>query len=200
MWKRIIVLAVLLFAATAAYSQEWRVELGTGVQPLHMGFGDVPASTFKNELAEKGQAIDDNYGFFPNVFVSGVWQYRERWELVLTGDVSWSHHRLIQKEQFGFDHYGRPRYTRFRQEELGMKDSSPLASATLQWRRLWNPYDAVKTYSAIGFGFNTGTKYFFTPSVTLLGLRVGGDHLYGFLEAPISPYGTFAVGGLGWTF
>ena len=201
MRMRIIAVAILLLSSAVSHAQQWRVEIGTGLQPLHMGFiGNIPSPAAEERLAEQGQRLDERDGFFPNIFISGVWNYTEHWELVLTGDYCWSHHRVIQYGQFGIDPQGRPRYN-LREWSKGRRiDSSPIASATLQWRRLLNPRNAVKAYSAIGLGINSGSSFIFTPSVTLIGLRYGGRHIYGYLEAPLSPYATFVAGGLGWSF
>lgn len=192
--------AALLFASATAFAQDWRLEVGGGVQPLHMGFWHMsPSEKVEKQLFDKGQSIDTGTGFYPSVTVSGVWHYKECWELVLTGDVCWSHHQIMQYEQFGTDPAGKPRYDMRKRTAAGMIDSSPVYSATLHWRYLWIPEGIVNLYSGIGFGLIAGPNVFVSPSVTLLGLRVGGRHLYGFVEAPIGPYATFAAGGLGWT-
>ena len=201
MKRRLAIIAVLLFVTANAFAQDWRLETGYGIQPLHMGFPwTSPSYTAASQLAEQGQEIDTQYGFYPNVIISVAWQYLDWCEVVLTGNVSWSHHRLVQYEQFGIDPEGRPRYDLHKKSVAGWKDSSPIASCTIQWRYLWTPRGVVKLYSGLGIGFTEGTLFLPTPSVTPLGIRIGGRHLYGYIEAPLGPYATFAAGGLGWTF
>ena len=198
---RLATIAVLLFATVTAFAQEWRLEIGTGMQPIHMGWTGVsPSSILKSRLTDKGQYINTNVGFYPNAFISGVCRYSRRWEMVLTAEVSWSHHRLMQFAQFGIDPNGKPRFDRSKSSDLGWKDSSPIASGTLQWRYLWIPDGVVNLYSGFGLGFSGGTDIYPVPSVTPLGIRAGGKHIYGFIEAPFGPYASFVAGGLGWSF
>ena len=204
--KRILlVIGLLLMVCGAASAQSrWsrlRVEIGTGYQPLHMGFwGNSPSYAVKEALAEKGQAVSTAGMFRPNIIASVVWRSSERWEWVLTGDICWSHHRLTQYEQFGYDPEGKPRYDLNKPSDAGWADSTPIASATLQWRYHWNPWSIVQFYSGFGLGVSAGTHYIPTPSLTPIGIRVGGHHLYGFVEVPVSPFATLVDGGLGWTF
>lgn len=199
--RSLATVAVLLLTAATAFAQEWRLEVASGIQPLHMGFWHIsPSAKVEEQLAEVGQAIDTGKGFYPSVILSGVWHYTERWELVLTGEVCWSHHRLIQYGQFGIDPSGNPRYDLTQHTDIGWKDSSPVASGTLQWRYLWTPWSVVNLYSGVGFGLSGGTHYIPVPCITPIGIRVGGSHIYGFVEAPLGPYAAFLAGGLGWTF
>ena len=63
---RLATIAVLLFATVTAFAQEWRLEIGTGMQPIHMGWTGVsPSSILKSRLADKGQYINTNVGFYP---------------------------------------------------------------------------------------------------------------------------------------
>ena len=200
--KRILLaIAILLFTAFSASAQkQWRVEAGSGIQPLHMGFrGVVPSTSKEYELAEMGQeAVVSDDG--PSAIVSGVMRYSERWEIVLTGQVAWRNYNLVQYEQFGIDPNGKPRYNLGKKEDLGQRSGFPVASGTVQWRYLWNPQGTVMFYTGLGFGISAGTYYCPVPSITPMGMRVCGKHLYAFLETPIGPYATFAAGGLGWTF
>ena len=205
MRRFLLVIGFLLVACYAASAQsqwpEWRVEIGTGYQPLHMGFwGMSPTYAFKEELAEKGQAVSSEGMFRPNIIASVVWRRSERWEWVLTGDVCWSHHRIVQYKQFGFDPEGKPRYDLNKASDAGWADTSPIPSATFQWRYHWNPWSTVQFYSAFGVGVCFGTLTFPAPSLTPLGIRIGGHHLYGFVEATAGPFATLVDGGLGWTF
>ena len=204
MRRRLIAVLVFLLVAVGGYAQSlWRIEVGTGIAPIHMSWvGNVPPWNLEKELADKGQVINKSDGFYPNVFISGVCNYKEHWEFVLTGDVAWSHHALMQCEAYegGFDPAGKPRYNISKRSKIGMKDSSPIVSGTLQCRYLWNPWSKVKLYSGAGIGVASGEWVFPTPCVTPIGLRVGGRHIYGFAEITIGPYAYLAAGGLGYTF
>jgi hypothetical protein len=165
-----------------------------------MGFwGNTYA--IKESLAEKGQEVSSSGMFRPNIIASVVWQRCEHWEWVLTGEVCWSQYRVIQYKQFGYDPEGKPRYDLNKASDAGWVASSPIASGTLQWRYLWNPwYRTVRIYSGFGVGLCAGTKYIPTPSITPIGIRISGRHLYGFVEMPVGPFAYILDGGLGWTF
>lgn len=193
--------AFLLLSAAANAQQQWSIEVGTGIQPLHMGFPGVsPTDEEERALAELGQSPDTRDEICPSVIVSGIWRYNPHCELVLTGNITWRHYMVIQYEQFGIDPKGKPRYNLMKEEELGWRDGFPVGSGTVQWRYLWNPQHKVKLYSGCGLGLSAGTYFIPTPSLTPLGVRFGGRHLYGFVEANLGPFATFADGGVGWTF
>ena len=200
--KRILfAITILLFTALSASAQkQWRIEAGSGIQPLHMGFpGVAPSDSKKYELAEMGQeAVVSDY--CPSAILSGVMRYSEHWELVLTGQLAWRNYNLVQYEQFGIDPYGKPRYNLGKKEDLGQRSGFPVASGTVQWRCLWNPHRKIMFYTGRGVGISAGTYFYPAPSITPVGMRVCGNHFYAFLETPIGPYATFAAGGLGWTF
>lgn len=203
MRSRLTVLLAIFFMTFSASAQEWRLEIGMGYQPIHMvKWGNSPdytSSSYRKAMEEKGQEMS---GFFrPNIIASVVWQRSECWEWVLTGEVCWNHFRLTQYEQFGFDPEGKPRYNLNKASDAGCVDSYPISSGTLQWRYHWNPWNAmVRVYSGFGVGLSAGTKYIPTPSITPIGIRMSGRHIYGFLEVPVGPFAYLVDGGLGWTF
>ena len=195
-----VLTALLLMAVSANAQKQWRLEVGTGLQPLHMGFPGVsPTNEAERELALKGQYAQRNGWFCPSVTASGVMNYTEHWELVLTGQIAWRNYNLIQYEEFGIDPYGRPRYNLQKKKDLGRQAGFPVASGTLQWRYLWNPWSDAQVYSGFGLGISAGTNFIPTPSITPLGFRATGEHLYLYFELPLGPYATFVAGGLGWT-
>lgn len=200
---RTLAIAALLLISCPAFAQQWRIEIGTGLQPLHMGFiGNVPSWALERELADKGQEINQSDGFFPSVIASGIYLVEKRVEIVLTGNVAWSHHALIQYDAYegGFDPNGKPRYNLSAGKKIGMKDSSAIASFTGQCRYLWTPESKAILYSAIGVGISAGTYYIPTPTITPIGIRLGGRHLYAFVESSLGPFASFVDGGLGCTF
>ena len=82
---RLATIAVLLFATVTAFAQEWRLEIGTGMQPIHMGWTGVsPSSILKSRLADQGQYINTKDGWYPTDVINGISRYRRRWEMVLT--------------------------------------------------------------------------------------------------------------------
>ena len=42
----------------------------------------------------------------PALSLSAVWKTARRWEMVLTGGISWCHHKVIQYGTFGIDPQG----------------------------------------------------------------------------------------------
>lgn len=194
-------MAALLLAVVSANAQkQWRLEVGTGFQPAHMMFpGVAPSRQAERELAMKGQRANVDF-MCPNVIASGVMNYKEHWEFVLTGEVAWRSYHLIQYEEFGIDPSGNPRFNLRKQKDLGSRMGFPIASGTAQWRYLWNPWSNAQVYTGFGVGITAGTNYCPTPSFTPLGFRACGEHMYLYLELPLGPYASLVAGGLGYTF
>lgn len=210
--KPLALLVLLLATATGALCQEqgapvpeqkWQtrfsLELGTGLQPLHMELS--PTVDRREALAAKGQEVNREGAFYPVISLSGVWRLKPRTELLLTGGVSWCHHRLTQYDSFGTDPSGRPRYNLSQGRDAGWTNSSPFFTLTVQYRHLWNPDAAVKLHSGAGLGvvFNTSGALIL-PELTPIGLRYGGRHIYGFVELTLGPVASIVHGGLGWAF
>ena len=213
--KRLIVsvVALALMATGAAFAQsgsnsgaaagsnagrQWRIEIGTGLQPLHMGFiGVSPSAELERELVRKGQFFRENDGFYPSVILTGSCELSPRWELALTASMSWGYLQLCQYDTFGIDPEGQPRYDLRSFSKLGYRNVSPVPAFTVQGRYFWSKPAAVRVYSAFGLGITPGTSFIPTPSLTLIGLRAGGRRLYGFVEATVGPFATFVDGGIG---
>jgi hypothetical protein len=72
---------------------------------------------------------------------------------------------------------------------------------TFQVRWIWNPGESCAIYSAAGAGILTeGTKIVPLPSITPVGVRLGGEHFFGFFETTLGSVATLFQAGLGWTF
>lgn len=202
MRKAFLSLLTLAFSCLALHAQEapafdktFSLEIGTGFQPLHASLL-LPSSSEEKALAEVGQ--EPGEGVYPTFSLTALWRTAYRWEMCLTGGITWFHYRLIQYEQFGIDPYGKPRYDLTKSSEAaGWKDSSPVVTLTFQARCIWNPEAKVNVYTAIGGGL---LEWLPIPSLTPVGLRYGGKHIYAFVEIPFSPIATLVHGGLGWKF
>ena len=207
--KRVLLLiAVLVVLPAVAFAQGekdykgFSLELGTGIQPLHMTL--VPTRQEKMALADRGMMDVNSSGLdCPSFSLSEVWRAAYYFEFCLTEGISWKIMNLIQYESFGIDPDGKPRYdvNYYASSPAGHKASKPVGSLTFQTRVIWTPdFKRAKVYSALGIGFSTVTEQFPLPLVTPLGLRFGDNHLYGFLEATLSPVASFGHGGIGWKF
>lgn len=209
MRTRLIVILLLLFAGTTTYAGDgdtpfkkgFSLEIGAGPGPLHMTLpGISPSSEIKRAWAKEGLEADLTDAFYPAVSLTGIWRTTERWEIALTGGVSWCHHHLIQYDSFGIDPYGEPRYDVSHGTPAGKADSSPVGSLTLQGRYLWRHQKTFEVYSAFGVGLTTATEFIPMPSLTPVAFRVGGKHLYAFAELTLSPFASIGHGGIGVKF
>ena len=210
MRKLPIITAFLLGTSFFAQAQEepafkpvFSIELSTGIQPLHSNYS--PSTARKRELAERGQEYVGSTAYRPVINLTGVYRPWKRTEFTFTAGVTWCHHQLMQYDEFGTDPDGKPRYNYINSEKVrhlaGWTDSTPLFSATLQWRHLWTPRHDLVLYSGAGAGVVFISRVIYpVPSVTPIGLRWDIQHFYIFAEGTIGPLATFVQGGLGWHF
>jgi len=209
--RLILAVAALLTAASAVCAQgitsrelpvykSFSIEAGTGLRPLHMTF--VPTYGYKEELADKGQAVDYDGAFYPVVSLTGVMRTREKTEFTLSAGASWLHHKITQYSTFGIDPQGKPRYNLNDGESIGWSDSEPIFTFTFQWRHLWNPQNAFVAYTALGAGavVSSSLEFAALPSLTPIAFRYGGRHFYAFTELTLGTLATFVHGGIGWHF
>ena len=209
MKARILTLLLLLFAGgvvfaadgDAPFRKRYSLEVGAGYGPFHMQIRNVSPSWEKQrELAQNGMEAQGDGTLCPALSLSGVWRYDPRWELVITGGISWSRHPVVQYETFGVDPQGQPRYDLNKGHPAGWMNSTPVGTLTCQWRIFWNPEWPVQPYSAFGFGLTTISELIPIPGITPVGVRYGGEHFYAFAEAPINTIALFAQFGVGWRF
>ncbi|MBO4447365.1 MAG: hypothetical protein J5764_04500 [Bacteroidales bacterium] len=205
MRTRLLICALLLSVCTAAGAQDYKsfsLEVGTGLQPLHMAFAFTDAE--KRILARDGQSGAERDYYCPTFSLSEVWRVSGHWEFCLTEGISWQPYDLIQYGTFGTDPNGNPRYDLSNGTVIGLRNSNPFISVYGQARLIWSPKWKVTCYSAVGLGVVMVVAPNFAaapcPGITPLGLRVGGRHLYGFAEFTLSPIATFGHGGIGWRF
>ncbi len=207
-------LALLLLGATAfaqdeepPFFKQFSVEIATGLPPIHTLL-EVNGTKYDKTLAQQGKKADLDGVWIPALSLSAVWKTARRWEMVLTGGVSWCHHKVIQFETFGIDPQGNPRYDLYAPHPDGWRDSTPIGALFFQARCFWNPTQKVKLYSAFGGGLVLGGKdHFFSdglvaivPSITPIAVRFGTGPLTFFLENTYSPAATGFDIGLGCTF
>ena len=207
-------LALLLLGATAfaqdeepPFFKQFSVEIATGLPPIHTLL-EVNGSKYDKTLAQQGKKADLDGVWIPALSLSAVWKTARRWEMVLTGGVSWCHHKVIQFGTFGIDPQGNPRYDLYDPHPDGWRDSTPIGALFFQARCFWNPTQKVKLYSAFGGGLVLGGKdHFFSdgmvaivPSITPTAVRFGTAPLTFFLENTYSPAATGFDIGLGCTF
>ena len=194
MKARLTALVALLLLGVSAYAQEedppffkqFSVEIATGLPPIHTLL-EVNGTKYDKSFAREGKEPDMNGAWMPALSVSAVWKTAPRWEMVLTGGVSWCHHKVIQYGTFGIDPQGNPRF---------------------QARCFWNPTQKVKLYSAFGGGlvmsgkerFVSDNRISIVPSITPIAVRFGTGPLKFFIENTYSPAATAFDLGLGWTF
>ena len=204
---RKLILILFLCIGAAAYAQEpfqksLSVELGGGFGPLHMNFpGACPTSLEKNTYAKEGKSVSCNQYLFPEVDLGLVWRFARKWELSLICGITWAEYTVRTHEQFGIDPYGEPRYDASTSIETYKTLSSPYFNSTLQARRIWNPEGKVQAYTGVGLGIAVvDGEWAPFPALTPIGVRYGGEHLYGFLEIPFTTTSSLLHGGVGWRF
>ena len=193
-----VITFLLLGVAVRAGDGRFSLELGTGIQPLHMTFS--PTSFEKTALAQLGQRVVEDDSFCPVLSITGAWRVGPHWELCASGGASTKIYQYIQYETFGINPEGQPRYDLNKGSIAGRKASVPVGVLAFQARFIWSPKWAVTVYSALGVGLSTASDLTPLPEVTPIAVRFAQNHLYGFAEATIGPLATFAHGGLGWRF
>ncbi|MBO6169770.1 MAG: hypothetical protein J6O51_07335 [Bacteroidales bacterium] len=196
----LVIACVLVSAPSFSQVRTWRksfsIELGSGIKPLHMTMS--PSRDVRYKLGEEGKAVDMSRAYYPVITVTGAWRFREHSELALTGEASWSHHKVIQYGIFGTDPEGKPRYDLNNSTPAGWKNSTLIPSLTFRYRYLWNPYAKVVAYSGVGVGFIP--TFFPIPEILPIAARYGGNHFYGFAELTMGPVASYVHLGLGWRF
>jgi hypothetical protein len=105
----------------------------------------------------------------------------------------------------GTDPDGKPRYDLTDGKDAGYAHSPVIPALSASYRGIWYSDKPWEVYSAIGLGLifmPDGDPGWLLPlpAVTPFGVRVGGEHFYGFLESSFSPAATFIHGGVGWHF
>ena len=209
MKARLLALWALTLIGISAFAQEnidppfspyFTLEIGTGIAPFHTLINKSGLS-WDSELADNGQAALTDDAWCPAFSLSTAWHTSLRWEMVLTGGVSWAHTKIIQYGTFGIDPHGRPRYDLQDPHDAGWKDTRLAGALFFQARRFWNPTQKVKLYSAAGLGLCTdGYEIYPVPALTPIAVRFGTGRLKFFLENTYSPAATLVHLGLGWTF
>ena len=207
--KRYLTIVLLcLFLGAAASAQEtgapafrkrFTIEVSSGPPIIHSVYASK--RVLEDQLAKKGLQIESDGAVRPLVNVTGALLVHPRCELALTGGICWYLHRTIQYEEFGFDPQGNPRYNLNKSHPAGWRNSSPVGTVTFQARWIWNPGESCAIYSAAGAGILTnGARVELLPSITPVGVRLGGEHFFGFFETTIGSVATLFQAGLGWTF
>ena len=215
MKARLTALAALLLLGVTAHAQEeeplffrqFSLEAAAGIAPLHTILNEN-ALKYGRELSDQGRAPGYDGAWMPALSLSAVWSTSPRWEMVLTGGVSWCHHKVIQYGTFGIDPQGNPRYNLKDPHPDGWRDSAPIGALFFQARCFWNPTQKVKLYSAFGGGlvmsgkerFVSDNRISIVPSITPIAVRFGTGPLKFFIENTYSPAATALNLGLGWTF
>lgn len=187
-------------SVSVPFKQQFSLEIGTGMAPLH-SLINLSRVKWKSGLADKGQEAISKGGWCPAFSLSAAWRMSRRFELALTGGVSWCHYQVIQYGTFGVDPQGKPRYDLKNRQGTFWTDSDTSFALFLQARRIWNPDQKVKLYSAFGFGAYTSRSEIVPfPSVTPIAVRFGNGPLKFYIEHTYSPAATAYQLGLGWTF
>ena len=212
MKTRLTALVALLLLGASAYAQEedppfvkqFSVEIATGLPPIHTLI-EINGTKYDKSFAREGKEPDMDGAWMPAMSLSAVWKTARRWEMVLTGGVSWCHHKVIQYGTFGIDPNGNPRYDLHDPHPDGWRDSALAGALFFQARCFWNPTQKVKLYSAFGGGLMTNGSNLHmhwapVPSITPIAVRFGTGHLTFFIENTYSPAATAFDLGLGWTF
>ena len=199
---------VLLCLSLAAYAQEreapvfrnrFTIEFSSGL-PIIQSL-NVNTRHLEKQLAMEGIRIDKGGALHPLINLTGALLVSPRCELALTGGIYWYLHRITQFEAFGIDPQGNPRFDLNKPHPAGWRNSTPVGSLTFQVRWIWNPGESCAIYSAAGAGILTeGTKVVPLPSITPVGVRLGGEHFFGFFETTLGSVATLFQAGLGWTF
>lgn len=207
MRTRLIALALLLLTSGIAHAgdgdvpfkKQYFLEIGAGPGPFHTRTLGFTQST-KHALAKQGREAEKYGTLYPAVSVSAGCRTASRWEIVLTGGLSWCHSPITQYEIMGYDPYGEPRYDVEKGSPAGWMDLSFIGSLTLQGRYFWIPEKAFELYSAFGLGLTTATDYIPIPSLTPIAARYGGKHFYVFAETALNPIALYSHGGIGLRF
>lgn len=200
MKTRCLAVVALIFLGLSARAGDGKfsLEVGTGIQPLHMTFS--PTSFEKEALAKLGQRAMEKDSFCPVFSINGAWRVTPHWELCATAGASTRIYQYVQYGTFGIDPQGQPRYDLNNGSVAGWKPSVPVATIAFQARFIWSPKWDVMVYSALGVGLTTVTDLIPIPEITPIALRFGQKKVYFFAEATIGSIATFAHGGIGWHF
>ena len=91
------VLAALLLLSATAYAQEedppffkqFSVEIAAGVLPPIHTNADINNVRYDRSFAEQGKEPDLDGYWMPSLSLSAVGKTARRWEMVMTGGVSW---------------------------------------------------------------------------------------------------------------
>ena len=158
MKARLTALVALLLLGASAYAQEedppffkqFSMEIAAGVLPPIHTIIEVNGTRYDKSFAREGKEPDMDGAWMPALSLSAVWKTAPRWEMVLTGGVSWCHHKVIQYGTFGIDPQGNPRYNLKDPHPDGWRDSAPIGALFFQARGFWNPTHKVKLFSAFG--------------------------------------------------
>lgn len=208
MKTRLFLAAVMILAAATAFAangnddkpdyKSFSLELGTGIQPLHMTL----APTRKEELAlaDEGKTASDKDDFCPVLSLTEVWRLNAHWEFCLSEGISWKYLNLTQYEIFGTDPSGKPRYNINKGTPAGVKASLPIGTVSGRFRFIWSPTWKVKVYSAVGLGLSTATGFYPLPEITPVAIRLGEQNFYVFGEMTMGSLASIAHLGFGWRF
>jgi len=203
--RRSFLILFFFLAGMGVYAQDggrscpksFSLELGAGPGPVHTRMMYPSAGAFASE----GKRPDHSSAIYPAVGLSGVWRVSPRWELILTGSLSWSHFKVTRYDVFGIDPKGNPRFDLSREAGTSWAAAGPIASLTFQGRVLWNPKWKVRLYSAFGLGFAPQAADIYPlPSITPVGARYEFSRLYLFTDCTLGPVSTALYSGLGWHF
>ena len=120
--KRFITIALILFGVsitTHAADEEWpassfqktfSLEIGAGIMPAIHFLMDMYERSMDKSLKENGQKLADPTSYPPTFSLSAIWHTGPRWEMVVTGVISWWNYALYQLDSFGIGPDGKPRY------------------------------------------------------------------------------------------
>ncbi len=211
---RAVLLTALLFttglriraqdgAVDTAHPWHYAWEIGAGPAPIPQALGRV--SLDYGRMVEMGQYPNAVFDVDPAFILSWVYILNKKWDIAVSGGLSWFNYRLFQYETFGTDPEGKPRYDRSTGHYTGYWGKSLYCGAlSVTGRRTWLRKGVFDLYSGIGLGISGGlyADGWVLPMLALtpVGFRLGGRHLYVFAEATISPTATLGQGGLGWRF
>lgn len=211
--KRFITIALILFGVsitTHAADEEWpassfqktfSLEIGAGIMPATHFLMDMYERSMDKSLKENGQKLADPTSYPPTFSLSAIWHTGPRWEMVVTGVISWWNYALYQLDSFGIGPDGKPRYD-FSSEGTFVNDNTCYGgSLAFQARHYWKKSTWYHGYSAYGLGVSTDGKTIqLMPVWVPIGGRAEWNHLYFYLEYTLGAIATSLHGGFGWRF
>ena len=177
-------------------NKQHSLELAYGT-PSIVAYLETPANSGDNEIYYmKGQKVEDVY-HHPNINLSYVYSWAERWDLVTLANIHLISYKVMQyPEKEGYvppEGSYQMEYDWTQEPALLRQERQIKGSLTFAVRYHWLLREQVSCYSALGISL----WVFPLPYITPIGVRFGKGRIYGIVEANISAANMIGMAGLG---